>query len=679
MKLKQIRLNNVRTYLDTVVDFGGGVTLLAGDVGAGKSTLLLAVEFALFGLQRGDLTGSMLLRFGEEKGFVELKFVVGREEYLVKRELKRSGETVVQGNGFFASDSGLEKLTPGELKSRVLNVLNYPREMLTKKSLVYRYTVYAVQEEMKQILLGAREDRVDTLRKVFNIDKYKRIKENSKLFLTDLRTKQKVMKVRLDETEKRIQDLGDVLGEKFSLDSKVKAIAEKKMVVCDEIIKLDDSLAKLDEKKNELNFLKQELIRVEGELKHNSGLENVYRQNLDGLNLDLVEFDENELFSLQSEIKSVSLELDDTEEKLSGVNSLIIESRLEIKNSSKVKDDLHVLDNCPTCLQSVSSEHKGKINSQQDAVLCKYSAILQTNLSKKNELELFIDESRQKLDSFKSKERELEILLSKRKDYEKSLDQKQKIGTDLGNVLSKISVLQQELISIKGKTVSFSNLLSEVGTFQGKLETCNCEKRELELEEASLKKELELLELKLKEKESLVLNLDLLKVKFNKDEKLLVWTKSRFLDMINEIEKNVLARIYSVFNSNFQKWFDLLMGESEMNAKLDSDFTPFIQQNGYDLDYLNLSGGERTACALAYRLALNQVINDVIGFVNTSDLIILDEPTDGFSSEQLDRMRLVLDELNIDQIIVVSHEEKIESFCDNILRIEKRNGVSGVI
>jgi exonuclease SbcC len=59
-------------------------------------------------------------------------------------------------------------------------------------------------------------------------------------------------------------------------------------------------------------------------------------------------------------------------------------------------------------------------------------------------------------------------------------------------------------------------------------------------------------------------------------------------------------------------------------------------------------------------------------------MIILDEPTDGFSSEQLDRVREVVDELNMRQIIIVSHEQKIEGFVDKVIRIQKNEHVSSV-
>ena len=56
----------------------------------------------------------------------------------------------------------------------------------------------------------------------------------------------------------------------------------------------------------------------------------------------------------------------------------------------------------------------------------------------------------------------------------------------------------------------------------------------------------------------------------------------------------------------------------------------------------------------------------------------MDEPTDGFSRKQLDRVRDVLDILNMRQIIIVSHEPEIESYVDHVLKVTKRDGVSRV-
>jgi exonuclease SbcC len=144
------------------------------------------------------------------------------------------------------------------------------------------------------------------------------------------------------------------------------------------------------------------------------------------------------------------------------------------------------------------------------------------------------------------------------------------------------------------------------------------------------------------------------------------------------MERHVLATIQKEFNEFFQRWFSLLISDELLNVKIDEQFTPLIEQNGFDTSYENLSGGEKTAVALAYRLALNKVINMIMEKIKTSDLIILDEPTDGFSTDQLDRIRDVLEELSLKQMIIVSHEPKIDTFVDNVIRFYKEHHVSRV-
>ena len=156
------------------------------------------------------------------------------------------------------------------------------------------------------------------------------------------------------------------------------------------------------------------------------------------------------------------------------------------------------------------------------------------------------------------------------------------------------------------------------------------------------------------------------------------WLSEKFLNMILSTEKNVMLKLREEFSKLFSDWFSTLVPEY-LSVKLDEQFSPVIQQQDYELSYDYLSGGERTAVALAYRLALNQVINSLLSKIKTRDLIILDEPTDGFSETQLDKIRDVLSQLKVQQLILVSHEAKIESFVDNVIKIHKDEHVSRVV
>jgi exonuclease SbcC len=64
--------------------------------------------------------------------------------------------------------------------------------------------------------------------------------------------------------------------------------------------------------------------------------------------------------------------------------------------------------------------------------------------------------------------------------------------------------------------------------------------------------------------------------------------------------------------------------------------------------------------------------------IQTNSMIILDEPTEGFSESQINKMREVFNDIKAEQIIIVSHDQKIEGFVDHILRLKKDANVSNV-
>ena len=156
-----------------------------------------------------------------------------------------------------------------------------------------------------------------------------------------------------------------------------------------------------------------------------------------------------------------------------------------------------------------------------------------------------------------------------------------------------------------------------------------------------------------------------------------MWLEEFFVPTLQSIETQVMMNINQEFNQHFQKWWAMLVDDPSKESRIDEDFTPLIEQDGYEQDYNYLSGGEKTSLALAYRLSLNTIVQKVSAGIK-SNLLILDEPTDGFSKEQLFKIREILDELKCPQVIMVSHEKELESFADQVMRIEKNNGISQI-
>jgi exonuclease SbcC len=155
-----------------------------------------------------------------------------------------------------------------------------------------------------------------------------------------------------------------------------------------------------------------------------------------------------------------------------------------------------------------------------------------------------------------------------------------------------------------------------------------------------------------------------------------VWLNQHFIPCLEQIESQVLISVREEFNKLFQKWFYLLIEVGDIDVEIDEYFTPIVNQSGYHLEVDSLSGGEKTSIALAYRLALNEIIRRII--MLDDNLLILDEPTDGFSKEQLIQIKIVLEELSAAQVIIVSHEKELEGFVETIFRVVKESEKSQV-
>ncbi|MCF7871486.1 AAA family ATPase [Candidatus Woesearchaeota archaeon] len=700
MLLKKISLKNIRSYKELEITFDEGSTLLSGDIGSGKTTILLAIEFALFGFIRGTISGSTLLRHGEREGIINLSFEIDNKNIEIQRTLKKTSVGIQQDSGYIIMDAEKTDLTAVELKSKILDLIGYPEDLLTKsKSLIFRYTVYTPQEEMKLILFENSDERLEKIRKLFDIDKYKRITENANLYAKELRNEIKLMELLVqgqEELKKEIKDLEDQikqLQEQFEK-TVIKELEMQEEDLRKEIEKIEQQEKLCDTIKNKIQMKKSELINNEKIIENleeqnkeiNKELEEIKSEPKPKIAEDNQQQSEREIKALEHTPEYYEKLKEENEKKLLLAKNKIAILENNAENAKQLILKIGSLQNCPTCNQKVTEEHKIHVESEQQAKITesekqkhnyeKIILIAQTNLEKINKKLQDLREKRQeeqiqkiKLENWEKRQEKIIFLKEKQKQIQKK-EEDQKISiVELKKILNEY-VKQLQTIKIDEQMMLKNK--QNLKELQQKIRQQEIVKAEIKQKIYGKREQKNQKQTELNKKQELSKNIQ-------KQNKIHNWIKNHFINLVVNIEKHTLATIHQEFNQRFRDWFKTLIEDETIQAQLNDTFAPSINQNGYDTEIENLSGGEKTAVALAYRLALNKTINDYISNIKTKDIIILDEPTDGFSTDQLDKVRDVLEQLGSRQTIIVSHEPKMESFVENIIQIRKHDHTSEIV
>ncbi|MBI1970581.1 SMC family ATPase [Candidatus Woesearchaeota archaeon] len=843
MLLKSITLHNIRSYNQQKITFPEGSILLSGDIGAGKSSILLAIEFALFGIQRDSLAGDMLLRKGASSGFVELDLQLGELNHtnlIIHRLLKRGNQGVKQDAGFIVVNGKRQDATPTELKSTIVDLLGYPKEMITKStSLLYRYTVYTPQEEMKAILQEQKTTRLDTLRRLFHIDKYQRIANNTLIYGRSLREDCRELEGKISDLPQLLLQLNEFQETALRLSAQVREVEEQCHQQEAAAAERAKALAALEEKQQQ-HLLIQQQFQIEKStlFQQQQALQDI-EQQLTTLTNQLIHLDaalanypasqsitfqelqqqitaeerqytimlqqrtqattnltaslsssmelQQELTKKTSEHDRIAKEKKGIEEKIGFqetnsqkvVNTKVVSTKvaniqepiepIKVQEMAKIREALqetlqglllekkgleiqyhdafHVqhsiasMDQCPTCLQSVAEGHKksvltiqakkggdilSKIRQYDHDIaelahrihhaeatvffLSDYSRLVQQHqllTQHLNILENDLYQLQQKKTRILNEQAVLQQILTTQPlstpESQRALQEKKKLLTTIverdamlqsrhekiqqeNSLSQRKSLVQKEIASISSSLDHLSASLAAFSSLSELLPRARAQRdaavdtlHQVQIRKATLSKELESIQLRKKEIEGHIAQKQAAQHRLVRLQQFFNWLDSAFIPLLSTIEKHVLGRVYHEFNALFQRWFSMLLGDEQLTARLDDSFSPVIEQNGHDMAVEGLSGGEKTAIALAYRLALNRVVNDIITTIKTKDIIILDEPTDGFSTEQLDLLRDVLLQLGTRQTIIVSHETKMEGFVDHVIRLQKEEHVTKVL
>ncbi len=544
MILKKLNLKNIRSFEDLEIEFPSGSILLSGEIGTGKTSVLLGIQFALFGLQPGQ-KGSSLLRSGASNAYAKIEIEIDDKITIIERTIKKTTNgNITQDKNTLTFNNQKIELSTSEMKTKVIEILNYPKEFAKKSNLLYKFTVYTPQEEMKKIIEEHPETRLDTIRHIFGIDRYKRIKENTTIFLQKIKESIKIKDV--------------LISELYLFKEKLQIETERKIGLARETNNLK---IELNQFKNERNETETEMKRIETKIEQQKNI-NSEIQKQEALLLgkkDLQTRLQREIILMQKETKE---QIDFSIERLNAIKELLEKHKktLEEKNIEylklnteisklesrkelplKLKEKIEQLENCPTCFQIVSQEHKNKISKRTLFEINDIDLELEQKIINKRQLIKSIENEKRLIYAY---EIDYNNLSQNKFKFENRQRIQTKIKSDayvLDRTTNEIQIFEKEIQKLTEQQVkSFTN---EFNKIKEALDEINKKTRIKEIKQAEKNKELEMITINLKDIQEEIQKKEQIKKQIVILRNLQDWLQEKFLTMITKTEKNVLSKI----------------------------------------------------------------------------------------------------------------------------------------
>ncbi len=691
MKLESLFLKNIRSHVKTTISFNDGFNCLIGGLGQGKSTVLYAIDFVLFGdpLHRSY---DYLLRENSEEGKVAAVFTQNNKTYKIQRALQRKGTGINQDINQlkFYKEEKIIAENKNDAVSEELKALTG----LDKN--IFREVVWVRQEHLKELLDITPRHRQKKIDQLFGLSDYELAWNNLIQYKREYEVEKNILERDGDvircskleteymETVEKFSSANNELENAKEKHEKIEYLLNEASIHLESLEELRKSTEDMQRRKIMLqtnlsncnNTIKKFCEQLENEKTRIKLLENLIekleiqkKQHIDGLQEIGLEIDDT-----FGEIRKYLLSFEEELRKISGEKEA---TKREIETSLNRISNLLTENTCPTCFQIISEDYKKNLTK---------------NIQKeKTQREKKLEEINKKYEDLKNIHTKINFAFSNLQqviprinDYNQQFIEKHesldKLNAEIKEKEEEEKKLRVQLEKTKEEIIKFDISTLEQARNQQKEAFTNC---------LNSKHRIEILE---KTKNDLAIRIDDLKerldntqVKIERKEKL--EKVIEIIDRIRTAYRTIQPKLRSEFVIYLQKTVQQILNgltgdvEPSLLLRIDETYSPFIKsEEGYEREVLNLSGGERTLLAFAYRIGLGQLImQSKTG--HGLFMLLLDEPTESLGREDgsVERLADAINRLKaIEQIIAVTHNEAFAEKAEHVIRIEKQAGESQI-
>jgi len=612
------------------------------------------------------------------------------------------------------------QLNPQERKTRLDELMNLHKFEAARKS--------AVKLANK---LDTKKAELERLAQSFELDKLTDLLHEIEAEMLSLKEEKSSISGKLVDAEREKAEADIKLKDiKTKFDMYFKLEERQKLLVRE----INEIKLKVKEPVMSQIELKSKLMDVQGKFSALENYKSELRRKIELLGRDVVSLErqasvlESKLADLQIQLEKISIlkiefeqlvqqfgvekpkeELDRVDGELRDLDKGIAAKESEARLLGKHLEELKTAEGvCPTCSRELELDTKERLTTERENAIFEIARAVEQMKNQKTDLELqkrrIADYVNQSEDLMRDIKKEIDFLKQKESLQEQSSAAEEKLSSgskELNAMKKDFDGTEAELQSLVKLEAQIKDQLhiaelkekqqqyeSEIGEIQEKLQSKSdatilegAESRFREslkrYEEFSARtrsigfvieekqKRLNELAKKQKQAEHLLLEVSAIvrKIEF------LQQLKNSLLIAQEQLRKELITAVNDVMSSLWVKLYPYEKWNSIQLEASDTDYT--LQLRAGEGDWVNVagfaSGGERMLAALALRLAFAKVLAPEF------NILILDEPTHNLDDSAINSLMLALQEHLpefLEQLFIVTHEEKLAEVGDNIIRLK---------
>jgi exonuclease SbcC len=678
--------------------------------------------------------GSDLLRVDSSSGRVRLLVRVGNKLYAIERRIVKMGdrydatqgsveEYVIEGDAIKPVPGGWRRFTSrSEMDDYIIGILGV-REKKSERGratpLVFTTALYVPQFNVHEVLALDKQRRVEIIERSLGLDKYKAFRANRAKIKEAVDGRIKGLSEVEQHYERVIREakVEDLLKQRAGLEQELKDLEEELETLSTEgerLKKLQEEIeASIDKVRERVKEIEQEFKRFEELKRKLQEVEASLRGELESVGAtggdprELLLVVEAELSKVEEErsklrvvLSSLEAYSQDLERRLRGITESIErlngeigrlqgeieqrERRIKERENERLKVEEMIKSGlCPVCRQRVTHEHGLVLLEEIESEIERERSELAVAKSSLEALQQRILELNKAREEIERKRKELQEERSKLLGRLDELNaQVTKLSIKREHVLSLVKSVEEIRRELEG--IRVEEMINEKNKLESEIDTLRKRLDEVEVTQRELLKKLEELNRLIGSKKAELDNVDkrIKEVEDYKKKLLEVREEKRRLEdlkktlevvgeVVGEVENAVMRLIVSEFRRFFYEYLNRLLRDQPLEVVVTDDFglVRKIKVGTKSYEVSSLSGGQNIAISLAYRLALNRVVREYSPSLKRS-VLILDEPTTGFSPDVVKRLKQLLKEISgvESQAIIVTHDEELVEAGDCKIR-----------